>query len=180
MKIIIPVLIVIHQSNPLYPFDITLLKLQVKHPEDGIILHSTFTRKYKDGYSSLGFAGCKYSNMKVYMKPDQSSQKRIMTTSEECFCFREVPDPPLTDEYLLSLNIGWHLIIEVREELERKWTLLYEPIAAELQFLHDFVLHAYVVLCTIAFHSSTHGLTLKHRGNLSKHTFENLNKANEI
>ena len=49
----------------------------------------------------------------MYMKP-HTSTKRIMTSEEECFCF-QVPELPYTDEYLLSLKIEWHLIIEARE-----------------------------------------------------------------
>lgn len=50
------------------------------------------------------------------MKPT-ASEKRIKTTNEECYCF-QVPEIPLTDEYLFSLNIDWHLIVEARVELD--------------------------------------------------------------
>ena len=111
------------------PFRYHFFDLQV--PPPGGILHRTFTWNPSGGYYSLGFEDRQGSM--VYMAPD-TSDDRIRTTSEECFCFREEPDPPLTDEYLLSLNIGWQVIMEARKELEQKWTLLYRPIAAEMLF----------------------------------------------
>lgn len=87
----------------------------MSHSGSDSILHKTFTRKYKEGFYSLGFTNSK--NRMVYMKPH--SDKRIKTSEEECYCF-QVPDLPYTDEYLLSLKIDWHLIIEARVELEGK------------------------------------------------------------
>jgi len=109
-------IILIHQSGTLYSLPTPpFFELQLDSK-----LHSIFTCNYDDesGYSSLGFAKNSNGEM-VYMEPDPSND-RIRKTSEECFCFREVSDPPLTDEYLLSLNIGWDLIIKARTELEEK------------------------------------------------------------
>ena len=86
------------------------------HHSSGNIIHKSFIQGYREGFFSLGFK--KKNKEMVYMKP-HPSEKRIKTTEEECFCF-EVPEIPLTDEHLLSLNIDWHMIIEARVELDGK------------------------------------------------------------
>ena len=97
----------------IFPFNTTVFELQLDST-----LHSIFiwNNNSETGYYSLGFAKNSNEEM-VYMEPDPSNG-RIRTTSKECFCFQE--EPTLADKYLLSLNIGWDLIIKAREELEEK------------------------------------------------------------
>lgn len=98
-----------------FTYDIDILQV-LSHHSSGNIIHKSFIRGYREGFFSLGFK--KKNKEMVYMKP-HPSEKRIKTTEEECFCF-EVPEIPLTDEHLLSLNINWHMIIEARVELDGK------------------------------------------------------------
>lgn len=138
------IILLIHPSSTLFPF--TFFEL----PEG--ILHRTFIWNPSDGYYSLGFAA--REGKMVYMVPDTSND-RIRTTSDECFCFQiqkelDPRGPPLTDEYLLSLTIGWNLIIKARKELEKKWILLYRPIVAELLFIMICI----TCICTIVVSSS--------------------------
>jgi len=88
--------------------------MQVLDPGRDRILHNTFTRKYRSEFYSLGFA--KRNQKMMYMKP-HSRQNRIETTDDEIYCF-QVPVVRYTDEDLLSLNIGWHLVMEARREFE--------------------------------------------------------------
>ena len=88
----------------------------MSHNSSGSKIHKSFTQRYRGGFFSLGFK--KKNKEMVYMKP-HPREKRIKTTEEEYFCF-QVPEYPLTDEYLLSLNIDWHLIVEARVELDGK------------------------------------------------------------
>lgn len=91
-----------------------MYELQVLDSDHDTILHSTFIRKYRSGFHSLGFA--KRNQKMMYMKP-HSRENRMETTEDEIYCFED-PVVKYTDGDLLLLNIGWNLICEARVELD--------------------------------------------------------------